>query len=207
MKESKLNLKKKKKSKGKQLSIMRRLELTNLIIRLRLKWNINLLVKKAFLIFSWGVKLQQWRQMESQSPVFCKKNAHKNFTNFTGKNLCWSLFLIKVACQGLQKKVARVFLRTLWNFEEQLFLGTSVYLKALGKEELTCSRSPSLLITMLGKYELLQIIFFRDCRIRIDCLIKEWCRYRSIRSQMFFKIGLLKNFGIFTRKHLCWSLF
>ena len=88
---------------------MRRLELTNLIISPRLKWNINLLVKKAFLIFSWGVKLQQWRQMESQSPVFCKKNAHKNFSNFTGKNLCWSLFLIKVACQGLQKKSCTCF--------------------------------------------------------------------------------------------------
>ena len=31
--------------------------------------------------------------------------------------------------------------------------------------------------------------------------------YRSNRSQMFFKIGALTNFTIFTRKHLCWSLF
>ena len=31
--------------------------------------------------------------------------------------------------------------------------------------------------------------------------------YRSRRSQMFFKIGVLKNFAIFTGKHLCWSLF
>ena len=30
---------------------------------------------------------------------------------------------------------------------------------------------------------------------------------RSSRSQMFFKIGVLKNLAIFTRKHLCWSLF
>ena len=27
------------------------------------------------------------------------------------------------------------------------------------------------------------------------------------RSQMFFKIGVLKNFANFTRKHLCWNLF
>ena len=26
------------------------------------------------------------------------------------------------------------------------------------------------------------------------------------RSQMFFKIGVLKNFLIFIRKHLCWPL-
>ena len=30
---------------------------------------------------------------------------------------------------------------------------------------------------------------------------------RSSRSQMFFKIGALKNFANFTEKHLCWSLF
>ena len=32
-------------------------------------------------------------------------------------------------------------------------------------------------------------------------------KYRSSRSQMFFKIGVLKKFAHFTRKHLCWSLF
>ena len=31
--------------------------------------------------------------------------------------------------------------------------------------------------------------------------------YRSSRSQVFLKIGDLKNFTIFTEKHLCWSLF
>ena len=30
---------------------------------------------------------------------------------------------------------------------------------------------------------------------------------RSSRSQMFFKIGILKNFAIITGKHLCWSVF
>ena len=29
----------------------------------------------------------------------------------------------------------------------------------------------------------------------------------SSRSQIFFKIGVLKHFANFTRKHLCWSLF
>ena len=31
--------------------------------------------------------------------------------------------------------------------------------------------------------------------------------YRSSRSQMFFKKGVLKNFAKFTEKHLCCSLF
>ena len=30
---------------------------------------------------------------------------------------------------------------------------------------------------------------------------------RSSRSQMFFKIGLLKNYAIIAGKYLCWSLF
>ena len=30
---------------------------------------------------------------------------------------------------------------------------------------------------------------------------------RSSRSKMFFIIAVLKNFAIFTGKHLCWSLF
>ena len=30
---------------------------------------------------------------------------------------------------------------------------------------------------------------------------------RSSRSQMFLKIGVFKNFTIFTGKQLCWSLF
>ena len=32
-------------------------------------------------------------------------------------------------------------------------------------------------------------------------------RCRSSRSQMFFKIGIIKHFAMFTWKHLCWSPF
>ena len=31
--------------------------------------------------------------------------------------------------------------------------------------------------------------------------------FKSRRLQMFFKISVLKNFAIFTGKHLCWSYF
>ena len=31
--------------------------------------------------------------------------------------------------------------------------------------------------------------------------------FRSSRTQMFFKTGFIRNFAIFTGKHLCWSLF
>ena len=38
-----------------------------------------------------------------------------------------------------------------------------------------------------------------------DLLVKR-STYRSSRSQMFFKIGALKDFANVTGKHLCWSL-
>ena len=38
-------------------------------------------------------------------------------------------------------------------------------------------------------------------------LIQNTSRGRSSRLQMIFKIDVLKDFAIFTGKHLCWSLF
>ena len=37
-------------------------------------------------------------------------------------------------------------------------------------------------------------------------MVWQW-QERSSRSRVFFKIGVIKHFAIFTRKHLCWSLF
>ena len=31
--------------------------------------------------------------------------------------------------------------------------------------------------------------------------------FRSSRTQIFFKTGVVRNFAIFTEKHLCWNLF
>ena len=40
---------------------------------------------------------QEPRETQKQPPeVLCKKSVLKNFTKFTGKHLCWSLFLIKL---------------------------------------------------------------------------------------------------------------
>ena len=38
-------------------------------------------------------------------------------------------------------------------------------------------------------------------------LAKSFSLFRSSRSQLFFKIGVPKNFANFTGKHPCWSLF
>ena len=38
-------------------------------------------------------------------------------------------------------------------------------------------------------------------------MIISYNKWRSSRSQMFFKIAVLKNFALFARKHLWWILF
>ena len=38
-------------------------------------------------------------------------------------------------------------------------------------------------------------------------ILKKKLSLRSSRSQMLFKIGVFKNFAIFRRNYLCWSLF
>ena len=40
-----------------------------------------------------------------------------------------------------------------------------------------------------------------------SCMLKEAATTRSKRLQIFFKIGVLKNFAIFTEKHPYWSTF
>ena len=43
----------------------------------------------------------------------------------------------------------------------------------------------------------------------VACYVISWCRkmFKRRSTQIFFKTGVLKNFAIFTGKHLCWSLF
>ena len=43
----------------------------------------------------------------------------------------------------------------------------------------------------------------------INCLnlIKESIKEQLLTEQMFFEIGVLENFAIIRKKHLCWSVF
>ena len=44
-------------------------------------------------------------------------------------------------------------------------------------------------------------------KAELESNIKEYCTFRGSHWHMFFKIGILKDFAYFTRKHSCWSLF
>ena len=85
-----------------------------------------------------------WEQQKAPTEMFCKKCVFKNFADFTGKYLRWSLFLIKLqACNIIEKRLqCRCFLVEISKFLripflknicdqillEQLFWGTFLWL-------------------------------------------------------------------------------
>ena len=46
--------------------------------------------------FSCFYNKESKKQLKSSVKKFCKKVLHKTFAIFTGKHICWSLFLNKV---------------------------------------------------------------------------------------------------------------
>ena len=77
--------------------------------------------------FYYFFHLESTKLRSSRSQMSFKADVFKNFSIFTGKNLCWSLFAIKLpACKpaNLLKRDSKtsVFLLILLNFQEQFFL-------------------------------------------------------------------------------------
>ena len=69
--------------------------------------------KQFFILYLCLIQLKSCNciKIEKQPPeVFCKKGVSKNFTKFTGKHLCQSLFLNKVA----DLSTATLLKRRLW---------------------------------------------------------------------------------------------
>ena len=118
----------------------------------------------------------------------CEKGVLRNFTKFTGKHLCQSLFFNKVT--GLLATFLKnrlwhnVFLWILWNFQEHHFY-----------------RRPQLAASVCTNLD-------QKCKLtKAYSSRKIWTGFRSSRSQIFFKIGVLQVFANSTGKHLCWRHF
>ena len=75
---------------------------------------------------------------------------------------------------------------------------SSDYGKILGKRKFA---DDEILLKILKDY---RMFFHYICQLIKDSL--KTGSFRSSRSQMFFKTGVLKNFAIFTGKKLFWSL-
>ena len=63
------------------------------------------------------------------------------------------------------------------------------------------------LYSVIGLHGGIKWEYWSEMRSRIVVSERKKALFRNSRSQMFFKIGILKNFANFTAKHLCWSLF
>ena len=117
---------------------------------------------------------------QKQPPeVFCKKGVLRNFARFT-ENICASVsFLLK---RGQETRHNRLSSQEWSNCQN-------------------CKKMPARLECGCC-HEIPEAKAFN-----LKDEAKLYRIYRSSFSQMFFKIGVLKNFAIYTGKHLCWSLF
>ena len=126
--------------------------------------------------------------------MLCQKGVLKNFAIFTRKNLCWCLFLIKVA--GLKG----------WAYQKS---GTETLGCYPGTRTLWWDsgvRPESGTATSIFSKNLFFICLFF---IRITRSSKTPLKWAGVQKQSFVdfcKINILNNFAKFTGKHLCCSL-
>ena len=121
---------------------------------------------------------------------FTEKQNWQNFAKFTGKHLYQCLSFNKVACNFIKKEtLTQVFFCEFCEISKNTFF--------LRKTSSGCSYYDSKNNFSLRVSVMLRLLSF--CIICLPC--------GSNCSQMFFKIGALKNFANFTGKHLRWSLF
>ena len=164
-----------------------------------------------------------------KKPLMCslRKGILRNLAQFTGKHLCQSVFLNKVA--GWDSGTG-VFLWILRNFSENLFYRTPLgdcFWKfpkcggALGtyfwnKHGNCYQDSENRKITFgAGSWPLMaisRICFFLTAILPLPHILNFPSEYilsqdRSSRPEVFCKKGVLKNFAKFTGKRLCQSLF
>ena len=83
-------------------------------------------------------KMSKTRNESEASGVFCKNGVLRNFANFTGKQLCWSLFGINPqACSFLKKRPC--FSREICKIFEKTFFKEHFWWLLLYK---VCSKMP-----------------------------------------------------------------
>ena len=68
----------------------------------------------VFLTLNWKMFFGEWRQLTKAATgvILWKKGVFKNFANFTGKQLCWGLFLIKFYRTSFKNTYFEEHLRT-----------------------------------------------------------------------------------------------
>ena len=134
-----------------------------------------------------------------------KKGCLRNFTKFTGKQLCQRLFFNKVA--GLSP--ATLLKKRLWhkcvpvNFVK--FLRTNFLQNTSGRLLLQpgCTQSVHMHFQSGHKTKVIMSTGREHLGLRSTLRWSFYAnQFKSSRSQMFFKIVVLKNFAVIKGKHL-----
>ena len=166
----------------------------------------------------------------TEAEVFYKKIGLKNFAKFTGRNLCRSLFFSKVAglrpkaCNFTKKespvqvfpvKFAKLLKTPFFDLIDKDLCWEIITTETVSNEASENQKKAfkkreiqALAGICLATATNLQIYVRSAKTAKQTCdNLERLFQRRSSRPQMFFKIGLFKNFAIFTKKHQCCSLF
>ena len=94
-------------------------DLRGIIIIIDFNSNTRIRINQIIQIIPIIIIIQELKWQKQPPLVFYKKGVLKNIVIFTGKHVCWSLFLIKLQAN------TGVSLWRLWKFSEHLFWRTS----------------------------------------------------------------------------------
>ena len=127
----------------------------------------------------------------------------KLFLNFTGKHLCWSLFLIKLYDRRPATLLKRdsntvVVLWDLGNFWERLIWGTSIN---------DCSRNKNKndwRKTLINSYWILHLINMYENNAWLNWFLSMWCFGKTLvtSSKSIINVSFRENFNFF---HKIWK--
>ena len=126
-------------------------------------------------------------------------NYLKNFPIFRGKHLCWSVLLIKLQTCNFPLNFAKLFLGTALKILNNLKRKQTFYFTWI-----------SFLLMkhkLINFYWIANNLIVRNLLINYLNLIKGSIQKQLPTEQMFFEVGVLKNFAIFRGNHLCWCVF
>ena len=135
-------------------------------------------------MFSCEFKKTFKKTRSSPPEVFCKKDVRRNFTKFTGKYLCQSLFFNKVADLRpatllKTRSGTSIFLWILWNFWEHLSLNTSggCFWKTFHIKQLRWL----LLATFNEKGKDYKRVYILNVNFEYDCFIKRVYIFHAVK--------------------------
>ena len=136
--------------------------------------------------------------------MFFKTSLLKNFVNFTGEHLCWSLFLIKLQSCNLIKILQRRCFPAKFTkfFKNTLF---TKHLRWLLQENWYLIETNFIVIAVIAKI-IVRVIYRTQTIQTFLCVLKNNAGQKQ-PLEVFCKKSCSKNFVTFTGKHMYWIFF